>query len=137
MKKCGKVDSYSLTLFDPVRPNIPYWWRVREGLTEMYTIGRPWDACLCVAYCEEIPISEFRLLNEPKPGKHAIFYTVWSRKKGAGREIILRGLDYLKDRAERFVTLSPKTEEAKRFHLRNGAVLLRENQLTYNFEYGA
>ena len=136
MKKCGIIDATKLTIHDPVRPNIPDWWRVRDGFTEMYKLGDPWDACICVAFCEEIPRSEFRLLNSPKPGSNAIFYTVWSRRKGAGREIILEGLSLLKSRAKRFVTLSPKTEEAKRFHLRNGAVLLRENLTTNNFEYG-
>jgi hypothetical protein len=36
---------------------------------------------------------------------------------------------------DRFVTLSPKTEMAKRFHLKNGAVVLRENDTTVNYEY--
>ena len=36
---------------------------------------------------------------------------------------------------KRFVTLSPKTEMAKKFHLRNGATELQENETTVNFEY--
>ena len=35
----------------------------------------------------------------------------------------------------RYVTLSPKTEMATKFHLDNGAILLSENELTLNFEY--
>jgi len=35
----------------------------------------------------------------------------------------------------RFVTLSPKTEMARRFHLKNGAVVFRENEETVNYEY--
>ena len=35
----------------------------------------------------------------------------------------------------RFVTLSPKTEMAEKFHLRNGAVVFRENEETINYEY--
>ena len=35
----------------------------------------------------------------------------------------------------RYVTMSPKTEMAMKFHLSNGAVLLRENEETNNFEY--
>ena len=31
--------------------------------------------------------------------------------------------------------MSPKTEMAMKFHLSNGAILLRENKETYNFEY--
>ena len=37
--------------------------------------------------------------------------------------------------ATRYVTLSPKTEMARKFHLRNGATLLKENEFTFNFEY--
>jgi hypothetical protein len=36
---------------------------------------------------------------------------------------------------KRFVTLSPKTEMAKRFHLKNGAIVFRENEETVNYEY--
>jgi hypothetical protein len=35
----------------------------------------------------------------------------------------------------RFVTLSPKTEMARRFHTKNGAITLRENEETVNYEY--
>jgi hypothetical protein len=33
------------------------------------------------------------------------------------------------------VTLSPKTEMARRFHLKNGAIIFRENIETINYEY--
>jgi hypothetical protein len=36
---------------------------------------------------------------------------------------------------ERFVTLSPKTEMARRFHTKNGAGVYRENSNTVNYEY--
>jgi len=36
---------------------------------------------------------------------------------------------------QRFVTLSPKTEMAKRFHTKNGAGVFRENPNTVNYEY--
>jgi hypothetical protein len=35
----------------------------------------------------------------------------------------------------RFVTLSPKTEMARRFHHKNGATTLRENSESVNYEY--
>jgi hypothetical protein len=35
----------------------------------------------------------------------------------------------------RFVTLSPKTNMARRFHLKNGAIVFRENDDTVNYEY--
>jgi hypothetical protein len=33
------------------------------------------------------------------------------------------------------VTLSPKTNLARRFHLKNGAIVFRENIDTTNYEY--
>jgi len=36
---------------------------------------------------------------------------------------------------KRFVTLSPKSEMAKKFHLKNGASIFRENEDTVNYEY--
>jgi len=35
----------------------------------------------------------------------------------------------------RFVTLSPKTEMARKFHHSNGAITLSENEVTDNYEY--
>ena len=70
-------------------------------------------------------------------GQIIIPYTVWSYEKGAGREIINRVVDLVKnsEMARRVVTLSPQTEMARRFHLRNDAVELRVNETTVNFEY--
>ena len=73
-----------------------------------------------------------------KPGDHSIFYTVWSTKKGAGRQIIISALEHLKTKfspTQRYITMSPKTEMAKKFHLKNGAILFQENEETNNFEY--
>jgi hypothetical protein len=33
------------------------------------------------------------------------------------------------------VTLSPKTDMARKFHLKNGAKIFRENEETVNYEY--
>ena len=68
----------------------------------------------------------------------AIFYTIWSYKPGAGRELLVQAVEEIKHRhpsVTRFVTLSPKTEMAKRFHLKNGASIFRENVDTVNYEY--
>ena len=68
----------------------------------------------------------------------AIAYTVWSRKRGAGREIILKLKEYIsKDlpHIKRVVTLSPLTPMATHFHIKNGARLIEINTTTQNFEY--
>ena len=77
------------------------------------------------------------MLHRVHTGNIAIAYTVWSKQKGAGRKILLDLLQKYKDNnnVKRFVTLSPKTEMAMKFHLSNGATFLQENATTNNFEY--
>jgi hypothetical protein len=66
-----------------------------------------------------------------------VAYTVWSLKRGLGRQIILDGVKTIQDsyRFSRFVTLSPKTEMATKFHLSNGAIHVGESEWANNFEY--
>ena len=122
---------------DPVRPHLPAEWRTRYN-KEVYVLENEdrIDAVICVAYMDEIPANEYDL---KWPGiSNAVFYTVWSYRKGAGREII-NGLPKIIKRnnpyVKRFVTMSPKTEMAYNFHTRNGAIMIAENPDTYNFEY--
>ena len=70
-------------------------------------------------------------------GKIAIAYTVWSNKKGGGKLIVKEVFKMIKksNHLNRLVTLSPLTEMARNFHLRNGAKLLQVNDKTQNFEY--
>ena len=71
-------------------------------------------------------------------GDISVLYSVWSNKKGSGRKIVFDTLDLLKSqysKNHRYVTMSPKTEMAMKFHTDNGAKLLQENPITYNFEY--
>ena len=76
-----------------------------------------------------------RTCDEPTT---VVFYTIWSYAPGAGRTLIFDAVRHIKENKpeiQRYVTLSPKTELAKRFHLRNGAVVFRENDETVNYEY--
>jgi len=69
-------------------------------------------------------------------GSILVAYTVWSYTKGAGRTIINQLRDSaIDEKCDRLVTLSPLTEMASKFHLRNGAKLLEKNNLCQNFEY--
>ena len=143
LKKCSLEQAIAYTPHDPVRPNIPANWRV-SGANEMYYTNGSWgeidkpNAVLCMSNLKAIPKDEGELMGL-KFGDIAIFYTVWSNVKGAGRDIIFKVWDMLKERKtnRRYVTLSPKTEMAKKFHLSNGAKLIATNDTTYNFEYGA
>jgi len=131
---------------DPVRPNIPCDWRISNKRKVFFTGIKSYDmryipeyhAVCCATFQNMIPKSELEMVCSIHSGNIAIFYTVWSKRKGAGREIIFSIVDYLKEtkpEIKRFVTLSPKTEMAKKFHLSNGAQLITENETTNNFEY--
>ena len=118
---------------DPVRPHINANVRMAPG-REIYHIDE--QAFVCIAYCDKVPKNEEELLSS-NVGDIVVAYTVWSLKKGLGRKIILDGVKTIKDtfRLSRFVTLSPKTEMATKFHLSNGAVLIGESPWANNFEY--
>jgi predicted ATP-grasp superfamily ATP-dependent carboligase len=69
-------------------------------------------------------------------GEIVIAYTVWSRKRGAGKDIIKKLAEWAREnKFERLVTLSPLTPMATHFHIRNGAKQTNINEDTQNFEY--
>jgi len=119
---------------DPVRRDIPFDWRVQDVKREVFHLEE--RAVLCVAHLNDIPTTEKELM-EFGWGTFSIFYTVWSKEKGLGRKIVLDTWELLKSQHpnNRYVTMSPKTEMAMKFHLSNGAILLQENETTNNFEY--
>ena len=123
---------------DPVRPHIPSSFRVSDNrkMFALYGDSENPRAIICAAFNSEVPKSEDDLLSGGC--KVATFYTVWSYDKGAGREIVFSVQNWIKenmDEVERFVTLSPPTEMARRFHTKNGAIELSHNGKTVNFEY--
>jgi len=139
---------YPLIKDDPVRPGLPADWRIQNG-REVYVLyedqyaeeAPPFfegpRAVICVAYTNGVAITE-QDLNNTHNANTAMFYTVWSYDKGAGREIVLQVANHIKETRKdiyRFCTLSPLTEMAERFHLRNGAEFLRKGDYCQNFEY--
>ena len=116
---------------DPVR-DVSYAFRTSQGRC-MYTI--PGKAVVCIANTFKCPIDmeQLEIYSLSAADEFTIFYTVWSYEKGYGRLILNELLQLLQ--TKRYVTLSPKTEMAKNFHLRNGAKLLADNETSYNFEY--
>ena len=125
---------------DPVRPSIPHSNRIGENKDIFVLKGEDGavKAITCVSYQDSIPTTEqelFTVVNDPSI---AIFYTIWSYAPGAGRTLIFNAVDYIKQNKSsitRFVTLSPPTAMARRFHLNNGAIVFRENIETINYEY--
>ena len=128
---------------DPVRPELTLGWRIVNGRKIFgLKFKEQIEGIICVAFTYDIPttvkeldmMSELAHLKDQK--KIAIAYTVWSRKKGAGKEIINKVLEYAKkNNVERVVTLSPLNPMATHFHIRNGAKQVSINQSTQNFEY--
>ena len=128
---------------DPVRPELSMTFRTQDGreVYALYNEDNTIKSIICVAYTDKIPTTVKELekysLN-PDHAHIAIFYTVWSYQKGAGREIIFTIYDHLKiyrPNIKRFVTLSPKTEMAYKFHIGNGAVQIGNNKESDNYEY--
>lgn len=125
---------------DPVRPTIPTLTRI--GINRDIFVLRDENgdakAITCVSYQDSIPTTEqelFALNNDPDV---AVFYTIWSYAPGAGRTLIFNAVSHIKENKpeiKRFVTLSPPTQMARKFHLKNGAIVFRENNETVNYEY--
>jgi len=130
---------------DPVRPNLDLNFRTTYG-RKIYGLKYEdtIEGIVCVAFTNEVPVTEKELELMSKTAELennptiAIAYTVWSRKRGAGREIIFKLKEYIeKDllHIKRVVTLSPLTPMATHFHIKNGAKLMTINSTTQNFEY--
>ena len=135
---------------DPVRPELDLNFRTSYG-RKIFGVKYKDEICaiMCFGFTNEIPktIEELDLmtkdaylqsaLRDQKVGKIAIAYTVWSKKKGGGKLIVKEVFKKIKksNHLNRLITLSPLTEMARDFHLRNGAVELQVNSETQNFEY--
>ena len=124
---------------DPVRPELTLGFRITNGRK---IFGLKYDneieAIICVAFCPEIPytVREMDYMSRVDGGEIAIAYTVWSRKRGAGREIIIKLREWvIKNNYKRLVTLSPLTPMATHFHIKNGAKQIKVSEDTQNFEY--
>lgn len=128
---------------DPVRPELTLGWRITNG-RKIYGLQyeENIEAIICVAFTPDVPTSvrELDMMSElaylKKDNKVAVAYTVWSRKRGAGKEIVKKVLELAKRKGiEKVVTLSPLTPMATHFHISNGAKQVSINDDTQNFEY--
>ena len=124
---------------DPVRPELTLGFRITHG-RKIFGLkyNNEIEAIICVAFCPEIPytVREMDYMSRIDGGEIAIAYTVWSRKRGAGREIIIKLREWvIKNGYKRLVTLSPLTPMATHFHIKNGAKQIKVSEETQNFEY--
>lgn len=125
---------------DPVRPHIPHEQRFGANRAVLaLTENNQVSAVICARLCSTVPSNERELLEDQSDSPDTVvFYTIWSYKPGAGQTLIREGLEQIKKQLpniKRFVTLSPPTEVAKRFHLKNGAQIFRVNEQSVNYEY--
>ena len=133
---------FSYIAQDPVRPELDMTFRNSNG-REVYSFiyNHEVAAVICIAYVNTIPITLNELIEyscEPADATIAIPYTVWSYKKGFGRSMVLDGIDSISEKYPsilKFVTLSPKTEMAYKFHTGNGAIHIASNHESDNYEY--
>jgi hypothetical protein len=95
-------------------------------------------AVTCVKFLDGIPSAVGDLAEAAVLTNTAVFYTIWSYAAGAGRTLIEQAQAEIKRQhpeVDTYVTLSPKTEMARRFHHKNGAETYRENPDTVNYLY--
>ncbi len=126
---------------DPVRPELTPEFRVNDN-SKIFVLKDDVTqeplAVTCVKFLEQIPESVDDLAHTVVRTNTAVFYTIWSYASGAGRRLIEEAQAEIKKQkpeVETYVTLSPKTEMARRFHLKNGAEVYRENPETVNYIY--
>ena len=129
---------------DPVRPELTLGFRLLHG-RKIFGLkyNDEIEAIVCVAFCPEVPytVREMDYMSQAanqdgQRGQICVAYTVWSRKRGAGKEIIKKLAEWAdKQNFERLVTLSLLTPMATHFHIRNGAKQIHINEETQNFEY--
>ena len=136
---CITEDLETLIKDDPVRPEIPLTDRVNIN-SRMYVLkdGDKTEAVTCVKFLNSIPEAVEDMAGIVESATTAVFYTIWSYAAGAGRVLIQEAQKSIEAEfpgIDTYVTLSPKTEMARRFHLKNGAGIYRENSTTVNYIY--
>jgi len=123
---------------DPVRPEIPVDFRVSKNKFVSALVEEKPRAMVCVSLHDFVPGSVDDLSKDAEDPTTAIFYTIWSYAPGAAADLLFQTVEQIQKMyptVKRFVTLSPKTDMARKFHLKNGAEIFRENENTINYEY--
>ena len=100
---------------DPVRPELNLKWRTSYNRRIFgLQCNEAIEGVICFAFTNDVPhtVRELDLMSRvatyEKNADIIIAYTVWSRKKGAGKKIMQVALQYAKSNGfKRVVTLSP------------------------------
>ena len=136
---------------DPVRPELSLEFRQAYGRKIFGIKDEEGDtaAVMCFAFTHGIPksVEEMDAMSKDAAmqavhragvqGSIAIAYTVWAKKKGGGKHMVNEVYKMIKasHHIDRLITLSPLTDMARKFHLKNGAKEVQVNLTTQNFEY--
>ena len=122
---------------DPVRPSISPQRKVGPfSRVYMWLEEQRIGAVVCCSFRFNIPKSErelFEVENYNQEKMKVILYSIWSYEKGCGQKLVQSVL--ARYRVYPVITMSPKTDMARNFHLRNGAKVLQVNKTTVNYEY--
>jgi hypothetical protein len=155
LKKSPKFELVEMPFIDvsedPVRPELSLEFRQSHGRKIFGIKDEEGDiaAVMCFAFTHDIPksVEEMDAMSRDAAmqavhragvqGSVAIAYTVWAKKKGGGKHMVNEVYKMIKEsnHLNRLVTLSPLTEMAEKFHLKNGAKLIGKHLTTQNFEY--
>lgn len=124
---------------DPVRPDIPRDFRVtcNRFVAALVEEDRP-TSMVCVSLHDFVPQCVEDLSRTSTMPTICVAYSIWSYKPGEGAKLLRQTVSEIHNKystVQTFVTLSPKTEMARRFHTKNGAVVFRENTDTINYWY--
>lgn len=124
---------------DPVRPEISKEFRVsdRRYIAAIVENQQP-SSIVCLSLHDFIPATVDDLSRTVENPTICVAYSIWSYKPGSGKKLIMSVMKTIREHQpsiSRIVTLSPKTSLAAKFHINNGAFILRENEDTINYEY--
>lgn len=148
----SKAEVSILCKDDPVREHLDAEFRTSFGrlVYGLYEEGVVSAVC-CVAFLYDVPREEKDLVSlsmnmtpdpfDPDCPENFVIspYTIWSYSRKAGVRLLYEILETVRITCPkvkpRVVTLSPVTELARKFHTQNGALLIKENENSLNFEY--
>ena len=128
---------------DPVRPELTPDFRQKSGRYVFALMDEQSSAkaFCCFAICNKVPrnVKELDKFTTSKEEGFlvAVPYSVWRYEKGGGYRIVNSLIPIFKNRfkASSVVTLSPATSMAKKFHLRNGAMIDFSSDEFINYRY--
>ena len=160
--KCNFADHAYLIEDDPVRPKLFKDNSVRfedpfHVYAEINDETGEIAAVVCTIICKFVPQDECQIKlvargkteqieeqlkeREEMHGQLGVVlcpYSIWSYQRGHGRKLInnlLEAAPLMHPEVDAVITMSPHTEAALKFHLRNGAGIFATNTNCVNYEY--